>query len=151
MADLPHRKKLPHTPPSWVNPRSFYFITICGVPRGENQFCLPEIGSSMLRSATYYHEAQTWYARMVSLMPDHVHAILCFPPDKGMKSVLRAWKSYQKREHGITWQADFFDHRIRNDEDMTETMDYIRNNPVKAALIEKPEDWPYLWMPESAQ
>jgi len=44
----------------------------------------------------------------------------------------------------INWQRDFFDHRLRGDEGWREKSDYILQNPVRAGLIEKYEDWPYV-------
>ena len=50
-------------------------------------------------------------------------------------------QSRQKRE----WQEGFFDHRLRHDESLEEKTYYIRMNPVRAGLIEKPETWPYVF------
>lgn len=65
-----------------------------------------------------------------------------------METVIRAWKHYLAKRHRIRWQRDFFDHRIRQHESHEEKAAYIRNNPVRAGLVEKPEDWPYVWEPE---
>jgi hypothetical protein len=40
----------------------------------------------------------------------------------------------------------FFDHRLRDDEQFNLKADYILHNPVRAGLVTKVEDWPYLWM-----
>jgi len=38
---------------------------------------------------------------------------------------------------------DYFDRYIRNAEHFAKTMRYIENNPVKARLCKRPEDWPF--------
>ncbi|MFA6561842.1 MAG: hypothetical protein WCV00_08035 [Verrucomicrobiia bacterium] len=41
------------------------------------------------------------------------------------------------------WQPGFFDHLIRNTESYSEKWNYVRENPVRAGLVERAEDWPY--------
>jgi len=44
---------------------------------------------------------------------------------------------------GQIWEEGFFDHLLRNDESMGEKWDYIQQNPVRAGLVNDPDDWPY--------
>ena len=44
------------------------------------------------------------------------------------------------------WQKSFRDHIIRNDRDFENHLDYIYNNAVKHGLVEKPEQWPWMWV-----
>ena len=41
---------------------------------------------------------------------------------------------------------DPLDHVLRSDESLKEKCEYIRQNPVKAALVQKPEDYRWLWV-----
>jgi REP element-mobilizing transposase RayT len=41
------------------------------------------------------------------------------------------------------WQPGFFDHILRNDESYSEKCEYVRENPVRAGLVQQAEDWPY--------
>lgn len=82
-------------------------------------------------------------------MPDHFHSLLG-PAQSGrtMAEICGAFKSLSTREYwhmhaGKLWQRQFFDHIIRNEEDFEETLQYIRMNPVRRGLVEKPEEWPY--------
>lgn len=65
-----------------------------------------------------------------------------------MQSVITAWKHYTATQLGIRWQRDFFDHRLRREESAREKEDYIWNNPVRAGLVKRKEDWPYVWRGE---
>lgn len=78
-------------------------------------------------------------------MPDHVHALLAVPKGESLPDVVRMWKGYQTKSHGISWQTGFFDHRLRSGESEQQKTDYIRMNPVRAGLVVQPEDWPYYW------
>ena len=65
-----------------------------------------------------------------------------------MSSVIGHWKRYTATAFGIQWQRDYFDHRIRSETDHLATWSYIRENPVKAGLVEKALDWPHVWFPD---
>ena len=41
------------------------------------------------------------------------------------------------------WQDSFYDHVIRNRKELVERLNYVYNNPIKAKLAEKPEDYKY--------
>ena len=42
---------------------------------------------------------------------------------------------------GKFWQPESFDHLIRNADGLRDKMEYIRNNPVKAKLVDRAEDY----------
>jgi putative transposase len=41
------------------------------------------------------------------------------------------------------WQKTFFDHVLRSAESYTEKWHYVRENPVRAGLVKRWEDWPF--------
>ncbi len=81
------------------------------------------------------------------LMPDHVHCLVSFPESESMRTVVTAWKHYLSNEHGLRWQRDFFDHRLRKEESYEEKAGYIRQNPVRAGLVKSAAEWPFVWEP----
>lgn len=55
-----------------------------------------------------------------------------------------AWKANQQLgRRGAFWQHESFDHVIRNQEEWERIVTYVLNNPVKAGLIDKWQDWPW--------
>jgi putative transposase len=42
---------------------------------------------------------------------------------------------------GGYWQTETFDHWVRDEEELLGVLNYIENNPVKAGLVTRPEDW----------
>ncbi len=139
------RKQLPHETPPWIDPEAGnYFITICCQQRRENQLCLPEIGEALLASARFYQEQQKWYPSLFLLMPDHLHMLVHFGRGHDMTKLVRAWKHYTAIQHGIAWQRDFFEHRLRSDENIQQKADYISNNPVRAGLVAASAEWPFV-------
>ena len=146
--ELPQRSRLNHVPPWWIADDSLFFITVNCVPRGLDQLCRPETATAVVSAARFYHEHQKWSCRLLLLMPDHLHAIVAFPFNVGLKTTLIRWKGYLAKSHGIRWQQDFFDHRLRDHWQLIEKTSYILNNPVRRGLCNRPEDWPHVFRPE---
>jgi hypothetical protein len=46
---------------------------------------------------------------------------------------------------GSLWQDESFDHLLRSDESLRQKAEYICQNPVRAGLVEREEDYPWLW------
>ena len=80
-------------------------------------------------------------------MPDHLHAILSFSRDLGIKTTVSNWKKYVATHHSVAWQRDFFEHRLRNEAELGEKTDYILMNPVRKGLCERMEDWIWVYRP----
>jgi REP element-mobilizing transposase RayT len=147
--DLPVRKKLPHTIPQWVPDGSWFFITIKCVPRGQNQLCQAGVGDSVLAAIAHNHEKLVWHCRLALLMPDHLHAIIAFPPLPGMQTTMTNWKKFVAMKLKVNWQRDFFDHRLRNDQELQEKTSYILMNPVRRGLCVRAEDWVWIYRPNN--
>lgn len=81
------------------------------------------------------------------VMPDHVHLLLSFPPEKAFTETIRQWKRWTRSHLEIVWQRYFFDHRLRRDESYFEKANYILENPVRAGLVQDWEEWPHVWFP----
>ena len=139
--DLPVRTKLPHAIPQWVADGSRFFITINCVPPGKNQLCRADIGDAVLAAMSFNHERFFWHCRLCLLMPDHLHAIIAFPREPGMATTVKNWKKFVAGKHGVDWQRDFFDHRLRDHHELEEKTSYILMNPVRKGLCERAEDW----------
>ena len=82
------------------------------------------------------------------VMPNHVHVLFTPKPGWEMSQITHSWKSFTAsacnkalQRNGEFWQREPFDRFIRNDKHYASAVSYIENNPVKAGLCEKPEDW----------
>ena len=92
-----------------------------------------------------------WFVGDYMLMPDHVHLFAC--PDLSADELavwVKMWKSVSARElirerntRAPVWQQEYFDRFLRSGESYAQKWDYVRNNPVRAGLIDHDEDWPY--------
>ncbi len=146
----PDRAKLPHDVPLWVDPsRAYYFITISCKKRRKNQLAHPAVANAILDTVKFRNAQGIWYARLVMLMPDHVHLLILFPEtEKRVQTIVSKWKEWTAKTLKVSWQRDFFEHRLRKEESLREKADYVVANPVRAGLVEKAEDWPYVFIAE---
>jgi putative transposase len=117
------------------------------VPPGKNQLCRAEVGDAVLDAMAHNHEKLVWHCRLCLLMPYHLHAIIAFPRESGMKALIANWKKFVAVKSGVEWQRDFFDHRLRNHHQFQEKMEYILMNPVRKGLCERAEDWVWIYRP----
>ena len=145
----PFKDRLHHRVPSWVPAGSTYHIRArCDREQlARASLITPTLGHALLDSARFYHSIRRWCCFLFQLMPDHWHALIAFPREEAMSTVLHDWKSWHKRTHGVQWQDGFFDHRIRNDHEFDLKARYIRQNPVVKKLCSRAEDWPWLCEP----
>ncbi len=142
----PERKRLPHEPPFWLDPGGeTWFVTLCCQERGRNQLAEKGAWQTLLGGVLKYRELGYWYPRLFLAMPDHVHVLLGFPDSFFLKKRVATFKSWTSRQAGISWQRDFFDHRLRSAEEGVAKRNYIEMNPVRAGLCKEPRDWPYVW------
>lgn len=44
------------------------------------------------------------------------------------------------------WQEESYDHVVRNDEEFIRVTNYVVQNPVKAGLTNKWQDWKYTYL-----
>ncbi len=140
---LPARKTLPHGRPFLAD--ALYFITISAKVRNLNVLALPDLARLLWGEWVSYARLGRCHPVLFLVMPDHVHGLFRFPADERMQNNVSAWKRITARRHGVRWQRDFFDHRIRNEGERMEKWDYIVMNPVRKGLVEDPTQWPFVW------
>jgi len=82
-------------------------------------------------------------------MPDHLHLLLSPSSTVSLLDFLRGYKSrstrlaWQHDHRGALWQARYYDHFLRNDEDVLIAVDYIVNNPVRKEIVAQSSQYPY--------
>jgi REP element-mobilizing transposase RayT len=147
-----YRRRLPHYQrderPLFVTFRSFCHTVLS-----------PEARSLVLRHCVY-DDGRRFHLHAAVIMPDHVHLLFTAMRDAegwtfALPDILKAIKGTSARSinkltgrNGPVWQDESFDHVLRGDESLRETIEYICQNPVRKGLVDKPEDYPWLWIEE---
>ncbi len=88
------------------------------------------------------------------IMPDHFHGFVALDEQRLDLSIwIKSFKnsvSKVLRVGGVAaphWQKGCFDHLLRSEESYSEKWWYVRENPVKAGLVAKAEDWEFAGEP----
>jgi putative transposase len=96
----------------------------------------------------YGYRPERYLLHGFALMPDHFHLLIT--PTASLELAVQCLKggfSFRaKREFnwkGDVWVTGFSDHRIRDDEDFETHLAYMAENPVRARLVERAEQYPY--------
>ena len=128
------------------NRSAIIFVTVCSKDR-KSLFASTAAHNAVIRA---WKKADQWVIGNYVLMPDHIH-FFCSPVGREyppLKKWIPFWKSMvtqgwtENREQHI-WQSDFWDTQLRSSDSYSEKWHYVRNNPVRAGLVDRAEDWPY--------
>ena len=90
---------------------------------------------------------KTWTVIAGVMMPDHIH-VLTYPHDRdndvgNFSAAIKRWMRQEARRDDWRWQPGSFDRLLRGGESGAQKWAYIRENPVRAGLVERWQDWPY--------
>jgi len=139
-----YRRDLPH----WELEGSTYFITFCVDRIVGKPFQNPKLAQFAASTICHRKDKYNLYAYVV--MPDHIHFILKPTPDNTLSKILQNMKGSMAynlnkllNRTGKFWQTENFDHLIRDGNGMRNKWEYIKENPVKAKLVNKAEDYPF--------
>jgi putative transposase len=140
-----------------------YFVTICVANRrhvlaNETAFVAFQHAAARLRD---------WTVLAGIIMPDHLHVIVAPTEDREAKvgnfsAAIKRWMRREMQETGGAdgkrsacptietrsapqwrWQPGCFDRLLRSDESLHDKWLYVQENPVRAGLVKRWEDWPY--------
>jgi REP element-mobilizing transposase RayT len=113
---------------------------------------VPDIAKLVLSKFDEMEIVYLWRFTNIVIMPNHVHC-LCCDSDKAIAPLgkvlgeLKGSTAYQANKmlsrSGKFWATENFDHWCRNPLRVESVKKYIMDNPVKARLVLKPEEWPW--------
>ena len=164
------RRKAGSTPPryrgyqrcsriDYANAENMFSVTICVKPR-RPVFISRMTNTAAVRDILRLHQEGWAGVHLYCLMPDHIHLVLA-PGCDGLSVAIRRLKGrfsvwWRRNGDGQTlWQQGFFDHKIRTTENFKQQCDYVLENPVRAGLVERAEDYEwsgslsYTWLADS--
>ena len=128
--------------------RRVYFVTVVTAGR-RSVFHDRLLSDAVIECLRALRDRLGFYVYVYCLMPDHFHALLGLGESgRSLGQVCGAFKSVSTRAYwcwyeGKLWQRQYFDHVVRNSEDFSECVEYIKMNPVRKKLVEEWGEWPY--------
>ena len=139
----------PRLAPSGYRGRRRFSLTFCVHQRrpvfrdGET---VDLVWTQLLRAARRHLFAVPAYC----FMPDHLHLLVeGVTAGARLEPFVHAAKQYSafaytRRAEAPLWQRSYYDHALRDDESTQQVVRYLLENPIRAGLVLRVEDYPYL-------
>lgn len=119
----------------------------------------PDLAQIVMNSLLHF-AGERYELRAFVVMPSHFHWVFR-PLDEWVgafsgpqcrrsprEQIMHSVKAYSSRKcnevlsrQGAFWQAESYDHWVRDSDELERIIRYIEDNPVKARLARMPEDW----------
>jgi len=110
--------------------------------------------AAIVKDAIHFLDDKDYKLICYTIMSNHVHMIN-YKTRRVLHRILQSLKRFTGKEankllnrQGTFWQKESYDNLIRGREDLTNKIDYVLNNPVKAGLVDNWEDWEFSYCGE---
>ncbi len=140
-----------------------YFFTVVTYQR-RKILCLEPCRKILREAIKHTQSKHPFTIEAIVLLPEHLHCIWTLPVADtnysmrwgmikkeftkhaqsvvdGLVGTAHPTQSRKKHREGTIWQRRFWEHMIRDDEDMANHVEYIHYNPVKHGLVVVPGEW----------
>ncbi len=132
-------------------PGQIYFVTAVTKDRNPvfKNFCHGRTVVNALRHHQHYNNAETL---AFVIMPDHFHWLFSLGENLSLSNLVGSVKRVSSKKVNLqleqtntsTWQKGFYDHALREEENIREVAQYMIANPLRANLVKQIGDYP-LW------
>lgn len=143
-----------HLPERWDVDEAWYFVTV--VTRKRHPFFKSRKACRLLKDVCkYVHDKHPYRLGALVIMPDHWNALIKPEQKEVIENVvgsikMRAFHASRKNSEAILWQPRFMDHRVRDESDYFQHLEYMRVNPCKHGYIENErETWDWWFVHEN--
>ena len=110
----------------------------------------PEI-AEVVTEALHFRDDKKIKLWSYTIMSNHIHLLITTNEanNEYLKKIMQDFKKFTGanankllgRTGNPFWQDEYYDHIVRDEAEFYRIENYILNNPVKAGLVEKQEDW----------
>ena len=131
--------------PVWLqwDQNVIYFITVC-VQRRKPVLARTNVFGAIQQ---FCRNNPNWETIAAVVMPEHMHALVSPTQDRDERitQFSAGVKRFVRRQTSAAWQwqEGVFDRLLRREETAESKWMYIRENPVRAGLVNRWDDWPY--------
>jgi len=122
-----------------------YFVTLCTKDR-TGSLLLKEIATTIQAELSSIENDGHWTQRAGVLMPDHMHLLVRLSGELPIARCVARFKTKTRQvllAHRLSWQANFYEHRLRPDDLVGDVVHYIFMNPYRTGVVR--EGTPYRW------
>jgi len=143
-------------------PGGTFFFTVVSWRR-RPVLCNQDIRASLREAITHVRAIHPVTVEAMVLLPDHLHCVWTLPAGDANFAVRWAMikryvtrhcgrhspatactsASRKARNEGLIWQRRYWEHQVRDQQDMDRCIDYLHWNPVKHNYVRAVVDWPF--------
>jgi REP element-mobilizing transposase RayT len=126
-------------------PGARYFIT-CTCVRPADRLTSGTCPDAIFAAVQLLNDHNDISQLAATIMPDHVHPLLQLGQRLSVSRVISKLKAHTKpalERTRMTWQQNFFEHRLRAEDELESFARYMFLNPYRAGLITTKESWPF--------
>ncbi|WP_193225813.1 REP-associated tyrosine transposase [Pseudoalteromonas distincta] len=127
----------------------YYAVTICCISRIP-LFTRFKNAHLIARTLYEFSITQNLITICYVVMPDHLHWIFKLTGAKPLSAVVGQFKSITTLKYnrlnkcnGAIWQANLYNHLIKNNDDLINKARYVVANPIRANLVKRVGNYPY--------
>ena len=158
-----------HTIPHIQVDNALYYITTNVYDRLA-LFTQPSTIIPIIDSLNYYRFKYRFLLTGYVIMPDHLHLLIWPQGDDKLADIMRDFKKFTavrlirqaqvesrsdwldafhkagaetQRSQEKVWQDDYWDKLVYSPNVLRQKLNYLHRNPVRAGLVESPEEYPY--------
>lgn len=120
------------------------------VPDPMHPLEIPERADLLIESVKWLHQNERIDCEACTVMPDHFHLVFTLLRGWTLEKVMHSLSSFTALginrlcgRSGQFWQPTYHDRAIRDGEELSRQLDYVRMNPVQAGYVSRPEEWPF--------
>jgi len=113
--------------------------------------------AAMVNESIRHFDGSRYVSHALCIMPNHLHWLLTpiqgsLPSkvDSPLISIMHTIKSYTSHQankllkrQGSFWSKEYYDHLVRSSEEFGRLLIYILENPIKAGLCKRWDEWPW--------
>ena len=135
----------------YSQPGNYYFLTTA-VANRRRIFAASDHAVVVLDSIRWLDSARQFIVDAAVVMPDHLHFVGQLG-DSTLARVMHSLKSFSANKlaaAGVSspvWQDGYHDHGLRKDEGYRARVAYVLQNPLRARLVQRLEDYPHMILP----
>lgn len=153
MMELPERKTNDMLKGRMSVPFANYFVTLC-IKQRKSGLTATQVGAVVKNTLRKHQQSHDIHLYCATIMPDHIHLLFQLQERLTLSQVIGKFKSATNESlkiSGLTWQDNFYDHRIRTGKNragkLKEPLEnfsfYIYKNPYLKSLIDINAVWPW--------
>lgn len=128
-------------------PNAGYFLTLCEVRRRPGLLATG-VALELKNALDRLHTSGDFSLVAATVMPDHILLLGILGRRLSLSRTVGKFKTDTRgslRPHGLEWQENYYDHRLRHEDDYEPFARYVFLNPYRAGLIPLTARWPFWW------